>query len=761
MRRGEIWLVPAISLILVALLPFGRLTVLGDTFSPLQYIRLGDIPPRPFVDMAIGFIHQANAHILPTILSQGQFPFWTPYAGMGMPLAADLQSSVFFPLTFLALGLGFTWTFILQTWLTFLFGYLYARTRLGFAPWAAATTGTVYALSGQSVWYLWLVANVTMFFPLLLFAYDGMMVAQTPRIRSLWLLAVAAVLFLEVLGGFPESTLFQVGFLLVYGLVRYGFRSLGRSVLGITSGLLVSGPLLIPFLRYASIAAVFNTPLDGVQPSPLAALPMVAQPYAMGVPLDSYVRVFSWDFYLIGGYVGTAAVALSLFALLNPRTPRWMKWGFGMAILISVLKNFTTLLNIVTRIPGGDLILYMRFLTEIWSLGFAVLAGAALAHLPPRPEARRLALKAVGLTVYLLAILWGGVFLIFPGHLQAFQRGVSWLAFSWGVTLAVLTGVVLLARRRKEAMLFFLVFAELSVYANVMYLSARPVDRQVPSYIRYLQAHAGLARVTVFGTAYPPQTLALYGLYDVRAFNGMYPAQYTAFARRFLDPASSPQTWAGWGEGKSQWSRIQRLLPYYRLAGVSYILANPASIPLPVLVRGRHLWLYRLPGALPRAFLVRRVASVPNGTAAFAWLSAHPALLGRQAVVTAMPQNLSSLSSGRVRFLSYGATRVELVADVSRGRAFLVLTDTRLPGWNLTVNGHPAPLYTADGLFRGVLLPAGRSRVVMTYEPPGLREGIVAFLAGLLLIGLSTLFRDGRTADPARGRRSAPRTAGV
>lgn len=765
MRRDGDLLVVAGSLPLLACIPFARV-VFGDAaFRPLQYIRFGDQAPRPFVDMAVGMIHEANARILPGMLAHGQLPFWTPYAGAGMPLAADLLSSVFFPLTILAVVIGFTWTFILQTWLTFLFGYLYARSRLGFPLWASATTAAIYALSGQNIWYLWLVADATMWFPLLLYAYDGLMIAGIRKARTLWLLAVAGILLLEILGGFPESTLFQIGFLFVYGWIRYGIGSWKWSVLGTLSGLLLSGAVLVPFVRYYALASVFNTPQDGTQPSPLAALPMVAQPYAMGYPLDSYVSWFSGDFYLIGGYVGTAAVVLSLFALLNPRTPRWMKWGFGLAILISFLKNFTLLLNVITRIPGGDLILYMRFLTEIWSLGFAVLAGAALAYLPPLPEARRLALKATALTVYLLGIVWSAVLLTFPGHLQPFLPGIPWLAFSWAVTLAVLAGVWLLARPRRAAMLFFLVLVELSLYANVMYLSARPQVRQVPSYIRYLQAHEGLARVTVFGPAYPPQTLALYGIYDVRAFNGMYPARYIAFAGRFLDPATNPGYWAGRGWTgpvlRRQWPRIRRLLPYYRLAGVSYILAQPNSVPLPVLVRGRHLWLYRLPGALPRAFFVRRVTTVRNGKAAFGWLSAHPAALGREAVATGVPRNHSSLSPGRVRFLSYGATRVELAADVPRGRGFLVLTDTRMPGWRLTVNGHPAPLYTADGLFRGVLLPAGRSRLVMSYQPPGLREGLVAFLAGLLLIALSAFYPVGRKAGPVPGRRPVPRTAGA
>ena len=51
------------------------------------------------------------------------------------------------------------------------------------------------------------------------------------------------------------------------------------------------------------------------------------------------------------------------------------------------------------------------------------------------------------------------------------------------------------------------------------------------------------------------------------------------------------------------------------------------------------------------------------------------------------------------------------------------------------MDGHPAPILTADGCLRAVPLPAGSHRVVFRYRP-------VSFYAGaaLSLLALGTLF---------------------
>ena len=81
-----------------------------------------------------------------------------------------------------------------------------------------------------------------------------------------------------------------------------------------------------------------------------------------------------------------------------------------------------------------------------------------------------------------------------------------------------------------------------------------------------------------------------------------------------------------------------------------------------------------------------------------------------------------------------------VVADINSGGAgILVLADLDYPGWRAAVDGHPAPILTADGCLRAVALPAGSHRVVFRYRPDSLYAGaILSLLAlGALVVMLS------------------------
>jgi hypothetical protein len=72
----------------------------------------------------------------------------------------------------------------------------------------------------------------------------------------------------------------------------------------------------------------------------------------------------------------------------------------------------------------------------------------------------------------------------------------------------------------------------------------------------------------------------------------------------------------------------------------------------------------------------------------------------------------------------------------------VVLADVMYPGWSLTIDDKPAPIYRVNGLMRGALVPAQRHRLVYTYAPRSFQVGLVVSgmgLATLLLVGLFCL----------------------
>lgn len=84
------------------------------------------------------------------------------------------------------------------------------------------------------------------------------------------------------------------------------------------------------------------------------------------------------------------------------------------------------------------------------------------------------------------------------------------------------------------------------------------------------------------------------------------------------------------------------------------------------------------------------------------------------------------------------AQRIRLRAELD-GDGLLVLSEQRLQGWGATVDGQPAVLLGADGIFCGVGLSRGTHVVEFRYRPPLLRVGV--FLALLSVAGLALLAR--------------------
>ena len=70
----------------------------------------------------------------------------------------------------------------------------------------------------------------------------------------------------------------------------------------------------------------------------------------------------------------------------------------------------------------------------------------------------------------------------------------------------------------------------------------------------------------------------------------------------------------------------------------------------------------------------------------------------------------------------------------------VILADVYYPGWELTIDGKPAPIYRVNGLMRGAVVPSGPHRLVYTYAPQSFRVGRIVSIAGVaafLILGLA------------------------
>jgi hypothetical protein len=66
----------------------------------------------------------------------------------------------------------------------------------------------------------------------------------------------------------------------------------------------------------------------------------------------------------------------------------------------------------------------------------------------------------------------------------------------------------------------------------------------------------------------------------------------------------------------------------------------------------------------------------------------------------------------------------------------VVLADVYYPGWELTIDGKPAPIYAVNRLMRGAAAPAGAHRLVYSYAPRSFAVGRLVSVLGLFVLAL-------------------------
>jgi hypothetical protein len=117
--------------------------------------------------------------------------------------------------------------------------------------------------------------------------------------------------------------------------------------------------------------------------------------------------------------------------------------------------------------------------------------------------------------------------------------------------------------------------------------------------------------------------------------------------------------------------------------------------------------------------------------------------------------------SESVTVVKYEPQRVELRATLERP-GLVILADTNYPGWQLTLDGQPAPILRANRLMRGATVPAGEHTLVYTYDPVSFRIGAIVSGAGwIALVAVAWSARRGPRASASNthyppGRRSLP-----
>jgi hypothetical protein len=103
--------------------------------------------------------------------------------------------------------------------------------------------------------------------------------------------------------------------------------------------------------------------------------------------------------------------------------------------------------------------------------------------------------------------------------------------------------------------------------------------------------------------------------------------------------------------------------------------------------------------------------------------------------LAAFVPNIPQQASDSVKVVTEESGPQRTVLEVTLGRPGLViLSEVFYPGWKLTIDGEPAPIYRVNRLMRGAAVKSGNHRLVYSYEPESFKIGSVISLVGLVTL---------------------------
>ncbi len=630
-------------------------------------------------------------------------PLWDPFPYCGVPIHADLQAQIFYPFTWLSIALGnlssghalfywIEWQIPLHMILSGLFTFWLLK-HIGLAPAAALFGATVYQLSGyfaSQAQHLGAVCCAA-WLPLILLCLWRLSEQVTARWSALLALGIA----LAILSGFVAAASVVFGAAAMLALARLlairrdRTKFLAAILCGVILGAGLSAIQMLPTLQLTRLSVASERP-QAVNPGG-------------GLPIESLVSFFAPNYYRV-----FSPFDPSKFQLHANFTFLYVYCGIATAILL-LMSPF------LKRAPHARLFALLAAVSALWMLG-----GQNPLYLP-------------------LVV-----------HLPPWVRGALYPEFALMAfcLFAALAAAVALNRISPSGWIPWAVV--LVTFLDLYHFSAiRPMNTGPGGYLLHdsessIGAYPGLlpAIRNLLAAAKPPLRIdyterdLLPGIRAAGMLGLPTPDGDNPFALKRLLAVRRIFSSGNWWDRQLPVDRPGS--PILGMLNVGFLAAHPggpvALDRLPVALDRNDLRFYRLQNALPRFYLVGQIHRAGDLNRALAYLARPDFDPAREAVVETPGSSIDGpFAGGSVQVVSYSANRVELQV-LTTGRAFLASSEVLYPGWRVAVNGRARPFYMTNAAFRGVLLDAGASRLVMTYAPDLLIRGAVVSLFSALPI---------------------------
>jgi hypothetical protein len=716
-------------------------------------------------------------------IGQGRFPLWNPYQFAGAPHVL-MRFSPFMLLRSLDPSPRvLPWVQLLVALLAGLGAFAFSRITLRLGFWPSAVAGCCFPISAYFVFWqgyghTWSLA----WLPWLLLAEER----AIRRAHAVAGPAVALLTCLVLISGPLDTGAQELGVAGLYALWLF-FSEHGKAwrarpalragllvLLGWGVGLLLAAPEVLSMAAYANTGDRMVRRSQGAlerASAGMAALPLLVLPNFNGTPEHHGVSIAGPGQKnpmesVSMGYAGALAVLLlGPLAWQNRRQRKSAFFFAGLAVLGLGYSLNLPGLTAVLRLPGLNMMSHNRLL---FATSLAVTALAALGlEAVDRGEVRwrswqwvpALLAAVLGVVGGLRAGFWPASLRVrFEAAIQAASTA-GWMRDAlavehaksvWrqtGMVAACLCGVALVAwlllrlrgalPRWTAWLLGVLMVLDLLYFGHgwnvqsdpALYYPRLPMLEQV--------ARADQGRVLAYDCL-PAVLPQLYGLREIRGYDAVDPQRMVSLLAQVAAPSWRPLPYAA-----LQWYTPTltmdppgsvRLPPILDMLNVRTLIFRgraPSGIT-PAFV-GEDYWALSNPRALPRAFVPRRVQYEPSATERLQKLSADD-FDARNVAYVEEPVTLPGDARGEVSITSEIPTHIALQARMDTA-GLVVLADNFDSGWRAFRGDAELPILRVNHALRGMVVPAGDSRIALRYWPSGFTWGFrLAGLAVLVLL---------------------------
>ncbi len=569
-------------------------------------------------------------------------------------------------------------------------------------------------------------------------------------------IGLAVVLALQVLAGFPQTSVFTYQWIALRTLWQWGVRRepVSRQVLGALALGLALPPLLgaIQLLPSAELASV------SVRSQPLSVHEI--DPRFAGRSAFAAFQSHLGD--RMGGpafLLPMVGVALAGLGFAVARVRRIALFHALIAGLFSLLAFVPSLFELYAKLPVlGAFRGQLRFL---WMTSFAfsivIACGVdAISRLETPERSQVLRLGGAGLAALV------AFFLLSPPGLHGWE---------WGILTCALVSVAVAivwprARAALPAAMTALLFCNLYVVSTKPVLplthpgDARPAGTYVEDLSIYDAKAWAFERVATrrtaqdrmyqaganFDYALSGKSASIFGIPSITDYEAETSRRYAAVFVRMMTNApmrSVNQFYYSRASLPRNQGLFDLLAARYLILDVAPNEALDSILPaLRLLEQRGTLRVYENPRALPRAFYVPRAEVIADPERLLERLASPDHRPREVALLEEPPADgfLGSRPDGRGEVTIASSRGEELVVRVRASEpGFLFVSDQLYPGWQATVDGSSVPIHRANHAFRLVRVPRGESTVSFRYRPASVRVGFAisaTSLLGLCIYGI-------------------------